>query len=707
MPSTSHHPDPVHAGGEYLLDGRWRIVPALNRVFDGEVEHQIPDKFMRVLTVLVTTPGVISRQQLFDAVWPDTLVVDESLTRAISSLRKLFDDDPKEPRVIETIPKKGYRLLAPVVRIEPTATAMRTAAPRPARWPLAVLGVAVGLALVVSLAWWVYRTLDDAVPEPPTIVRLTSLPGIEEYPTLSPAGDRLAFVWDGNDEQPDGVFVQVIGAGPPVRLTHVDGHYAFPAWSHDSRFIAFARVAGPTRGLFMVPATGGAEVELLAAGAGEVLQSPTFSPDGRWLGFARQAPGSERLHLMRMDLGTRSVEPFPSPSAQPTVGFRPRFSPDGDRLAFLRIEGERWTIFVTTTDGAGARPVPTGDRPVTDFDWVPDGSGLVVAAGESVRRLDLDGLDERFLATARTTGGLSVAVDEPLIAYSDARWEKNVWQWTPTSNPAGVDAPTRLIHSTGWDGAPALSPDRRWLAFLSDRTGTLQLWIASADGSAPRRLTDLQHILQIPPSWSPDGTRLAFTAEVGGVSRTCVVEIASGRVRMPTPWSGDEVQSGWSGDGTWLYVSRTTPEGREVWRRPATDDGERAAVPITRGGGVRASESPDGTAIFYTRSRRPTDGVWRCGMDGSTPHLVVPLDGGELLGWTLATDAVIFGYRLEPDDTTYRIASVDLTTGDRSELFSISSRLSFELDVDPIDGRILFDRTDALDSDIVALVGAR
>jgi len=267
-------------------------------------------------------------------------------------------------------------------------------------------------------------------------------------------------------------------------------------------------------------------------------------------------------------------------------------------------------------------------------------------------------------------------------------------------------ATTRLIHSTGWDGAPTLSPDRRWIAFLSDRTGALQLWLAPADGGAPRRLTDLPHLLQVPPSWAPDGARLAFTAEVDGVSRTLVVDVASGRIRTPSRWTGDEVQTGWSRDGSWLYVSRTGAEGRDIWRVPAVDDA-RVAVQVTRGGGVRACEAPDGEAVFFTRTRRPTDGIWRCGVDGSDPRMVAALGTGELLSWTVEGDVVYLGYRLEPDDTTYRVASVDLVTGRRSELFSVSSRLTFDLVVDPIDGRILFDRTDALDADIVALRGAR
>ena len=57
---------------------------------------------------------VVPKDRLLHSAWPDTAVSDDVLTRAISELRRLFEDDPKQPRVIETIPKSGYRLIAPV-----------------------------------------------------------------------------------------------------------------------------------------------------------------------------------------------------------------------------------------------------------------------------------------------------------------------------------------------------------------------------------------------------------------------------------------------------------------------------------------------------------------------------------------------------------------------------------------------------------------
>ena len=76
---------------------------------------RLEPKVMLVLVCLADRAGqMVPKERLFRAAWADTAVSDDVLTRAISELRRLFEDDPKQPRVIETIPKAGYRLIAPV-----------------------------------------------------------------------------------------------------------------------------------------------------------------------------------------------------------------------------------------------------------------------------------------------------------------------------------------------------------------------------------------------------------------------------------------------------------------------------------------------------------------------------------------------------------------------------------------------------------------
>lgn len=102
---------------DFMIEG-WLIRPQLNRVeLHGQVT-QVQPKIMSVLLILARDPGqVVTKERLLQTAWAGTHVTPHVLARAISELRKIFNDNPHSPRVIETIPKTGYRLIAPVSRI--------------------------------------------------------------------------------------------------------------------------------------------------------------------------------------------------------------------------------------------------------------------------------------------------------------------------------------------------------------------------------------------------------------------------------------------------------------------------------------------------------------------------------------------------------------------------------------------------------------
>jgi TolB-like protein/Flp pilus assembly protein TadD len=101
--------------------GAWLVQPSLDAITrDGATVHLEP-KVMEVLVCLAQHPGEpILKETLLKAVWPDTFVTDDVLTRSISELRRAFEDDARESTVIQTIPKRGYRLLAPVTFVKGT-----------------------------------------------------------------------------------------------------------------------------------------------------------------------------------------------------------------------------------------------------------------------------------------------------------------------------------------------------------------------------------------------------------------------------------------------------------------------------------------------------------------------------------------------------------------------------------------------------------
>jgi DNA-binding winged helix-turn-helix (wHTH) protein/TolB-like protein len=136
--------------GDFRL-GEWLICPQLNTIQKDGSTVRLEHKFMHVLVCLAGRPGeVVSKEELIRTVWVDTFVTDDVLTRAVSELRRILKDDAKQPHIIETVSKNGYRLIAPVQRTQVSSlkTGPAVGADSFARRPRKAL-MAAALALLV------------------------------------------------------------------------------------------------------------------------------------------------------------------------------------------------------------------------------------------------------------------------------------------------------------------------------------------------------------------------------------------------------------------------------------------------------------------------------------------------------------------------------------------------------------------------------
>jgi len=157
------------------------------------------------LQLLLEHPGeVVSREELLRRLWPDQTHVDfdHCLNTAINKLRETLGDSADTPRFIQTIPRLGYRWLAPVVHTgfglaTDTAAAAPTASPKRGRLPKAwLLYAALTLALPVALSSPLWRPRPGPGAAPITLL-LTSFGGTETTPAFSPEGKEVTFSWNG------------------------------------------------------------------------------------------------------------------------------------------------------------------------------------------------------------------------------------------------------------------------------------------------------------------------------------------------------------------------------------------------------------------------------------------------------------------------------------------------------------------------------
>ena len=170
---------------DFYIIGDWRVVPDLNQLQRGDEVVQLEPKVMAVLGVLASKPGeVFSRQELEDTVWHDMVVGYDALSKAINKLREALQDDKKNPRYIQTLSKKGYRLVTAVSHEPPAQdsdpahedVAVNKQRTPSAWWMIAALLLVVGL-LVVASNWNTNKPPEQSTPAP-------SQKQMDEKPTI-------------------------------------------------------------------------------------------------------------------------------------------------------------------------------------------------------------------------------------------------------------------------------------------------------------------------------------------------------------------------------------------------------------------------------------------------------------------------------------------------------------------------------------------
>src|SRR5215204_4528440 len=509
----------------------------------------------------------------------------------------------------------------------------------------ALPALAALLAASAGAAFWLSPSAgrQQAAPPPLTakLIPFTTFPGAADQPAFSPDGNQIAFTWDGGDGKNLDLYVKLVGAGGPLRLTTNPAEEISPAWSPDGRYLAFIRRTEGENGIFIVPALGGAERKL--GRAEPTLSGLSWSPDGKSLAIADRASPQERfgIFLLSAEDGEKQRLTFPPESSGDTA---PAFSPDGQTLAFIRSVGfSSEDIYLTPTRGGEPRPLTTDGQRVFGLAWTADGRELVFSSnrggGISLWRVAVSGgAPERVAGAGQNAYSPAISRQGDRLAYNVSFLDSDIWR-VEGSAAGRRGAPTRLISSTRQDHSPQYSPDGKKVVFASDRSGSDELWVCEADGSNPTQLTFLNGGAVGSPRWSPDSRQLVFDARPNGNADIYVLSAEGGKPRPITSEPSHEVMASWSWDGRWVYFCSNRSDAFQIWKTPA-DGGQ--PVQVTQQGGFEAFESPNGELLYYTKGRG-SGGIWQVPVAGGEERQV-----SELLGaahwryWAVLDDGIYF-----------------------------------------------------------------
>ncbi len=569
----------------------YQVEPSLHSVTGAAGTIRIEPKAMHVLVCLAERAGeVVAKEHLIRTVWPDTYVSDDVLTRCISELRRVLGDDAKESRVIQTIPKSGYRLIAEVssntvqVLAELGQDAAKESVPAVARakgYKLALILVGVVLTGMVVGGWWIASTRrgPGAPPRQATVTQLTANPPdlMVTSAKISPDGKYLAYA------DPTGIQVRVIDTGETQRIADTRGMEVY-AWSGDGTKIRTALCETATCTGWDLSLVGGTRRR--SGAVWPVTDQVISTPDGSRL--LRITQGS-REREAREDSRDLWVDPLDGSAPRHVVDLgasgSASWSADGERVLFTRGPTRSAVESIPFAGGSSSVVFTVADGQRIDGTGPPFGKFLQLRDG-------------RLLMLLSNAEANAVAVWEVLIDGSSgvARGSsRRLTEWRAAGASLGVFSGLELLSASSdgkrvaWRGA--VGHVDIYVARFDERDGRLL--------DTPRRLTTDERG-SFPGAWTPDGKTILFNFGQSG-SQDIFKQNLTGESAEPlVVGPGDQWLPRMSSDGHWVLFQEPAAQGGRVMRVPL-GGGRPEQVPASAGAFPRCSVR--GRCVLFERDR--------------------------------------------------------------------------------------------------------
>jgi eukaryotic-like serine/threonine-protein kinase len=618
---------------------------------DGRMVPLTPKVFETLLLLVKNHGSIVTKEMMLDTLWPNVFVEESNVTFNITMLRKALGDTKRSSTYIETVPRRGYRFktevrevvgedlrdestaiqpatssgngkpepIAIIAELRPTtfdprqpatlsASAVAQTEPQAAsrsflRGPRMILLEVMALLMTVSLAATVWRLNRNSpvpdkrsearasgrMPLSPTALKTEQLTGYGNIgaAAVSPDGKQIVYVEENNGQQ--SLWLRQTATAVNVRIVPPSySVYNKIDFSHDGNYVYFVNhLADEASDLYRIPVFGGPPTKMHE----NVEAGFSLASDDSQVAFKRRDRVAREDTLYIADLNTGRERPLIKHQA-PDWLFAFSWSPDGRVIVFASGETDsgRSTMKISEVN------VATGEEKllvkpnwyfIQQFEWVPDGSGLLICAKEKLTpeiwQMSYPGLQlQKLIADLNNYLSISLTADARKMIAVQSKLVSQVWV------SPGLDA-SRAWNIAGGRGQLAWMPDDRLVYDYGSNTSS-DLWIANADGTEPKQLI-FNSGLNGAPAISPDGRTIVFQSDRTGTQHLWRMNSdGSNQVQLTNGYA--ERNATISPDGKWVYYNSSADHA--LWRI-ALDGGE--PVKLVDDYSIYPSVSPDGKLI--------------------------------------------------------------------------------------------------------------
>jgi DNA-binding winged helix-turn-helix (wHTH) protein/Tol biopolymer transport system component len=615
-------------------------------------------KAFDLLVYLAENAGrVVSKDEILDAVWENQFVEEANLKVQISALRKALGERKDEHRFLVTVPGKGYKFVADIQNetgeiviekhkisrlVVEESSGGETLQPKNTEKNLHVgqnqklnlkssLTVLPAVLLLLATVFGIYRYFQTVKPnrlpfERVKFTRLTNSGKISAA-ALSPDGKFVAYVLgeaDGNS-----LWVRQTGAANDTRIVpSVNASFWGLTFTPDATEIYYTLFFGDKSDpeTFRIPTLGGVSQKVPNIKA----EAVSFSPDGKQIAFVHSDSESDKNYLFIADAdgaNQRIIAEKPQPNTFVFDGDFTAFSPDGETIACLvnHLDAEaNYTTLVGVSVGDGAEKIlsPQKWREIRGFEWLKDGSGLLVSGSEKTNA-------KNQIWVVSAADGAVRAVTDDFNSYSSlgigAGGDSFIALENAETNSIAVgeiDGDFKEIVSEVSPLFPLVwTPDGK-IIFRSLADGVSNIWTIDADGANRRQLTADAQVDERGMCMTADGRFIVFVSWRSGKSNLWRVDANGENLTQLTNGEADAYPN-CTPDGKMVVFQRGILTQPRLWKI-SINGGE--AVPLTDIRAKWAALSADASRISYFRM---VDSMWHIGFlsaDGKpdAPDISVP-----------------------------------------------------------------------------------
>ena len=656
--------------------GNCRVIPAECAIQCDQTKTSLQPKQIEVLCYLAEQyPKVISRNELIEQVWESNAYVGEkALTNTIWNLRKHLAESA-DGEAIETIRKVGYRLM-----IEPKwfEEQQDSAQPAPAEinqstsaslTKILLSGISIVLTLVLFFVF--YNQPQDITEKKLQLSSITTEPGRELYPSPSPDGRYLAFVWI----KPDGTRNLYMKdtqkpALAPVKLTFSNATVRKSVWAADSQSIYYSSINRTQRTcqvnkLNVISRT---QENIADCGAFTRNNYISLSPDGKLLAFSARYKKRQRPGIYTLDLTNEQAHPkrFSCHKKCNYAEYDMAFSPDSKLLAVTRrFNRFNEDAFLIDISSGKTTQVTFGEADIVGINWHPDGEHITYG----VRRADLR---TGFIYDVTSKQSRQLDIEGFSFPVYDKQGDKLFFHQRkeryhiaqlPLDNNQTV-TPFPVIESQFSHKDPDYSNVTQQIVYTSNVSGHYEVWLSDKDGTNAIQLTNLAKYAST-PRWSNDGKKVAFISTTDDVFKDAihVVDVATKQVETVKTNYGQHSHPTWDPEDNSLIVAIKSSDFNDLFRVYLDD------TPIQRltfDGGKMGFLNAQNQLIYTNEDVS----LWQKSMPVSNaPIQLIPRrEFGTFYTWALDRDGIFYRRKLEDGRSIYHM---NRQTGDIKELIKL------------------------------------